>query len=138
VQRILVSVAIALGAILVVACSGPPGNTAALPGTAWTVTTIGGATTIADGPPTMSFGADGVVSGTTGCNTYTGSYKLDGSSITIGPLAMTLMLCQGAAGAQETAFSAAFQKASAWTIGTDGTLTLTGVVDIVAKPSGGG
>jgi len=137
-KRVLATVAIALGAILVVACSGPPGTTAALPGTTWSVTTIGSATTIADGPPTMSFGADGKLTGSTGCNTYSGTYKLDGASITVGPLGMTLMLCQGAAGAQQAAFAAAIQKVTAWSIGADGALTLTGATDIVSKPAGGG
>ena len=83
----------------------------------------------------MAFGVDGTVSGTTGCNSYNGTYKVDGASITIGPLAMTLMLCQGAVGAQETAFAAALPGSTTWTIGADGKLTLSGSADIVASPA---
>jgi heat shock protein HslJ len=53
----------------------------------------------------------------------------------VGLLATTLMLCEGAVGVQETAFSAALQGATTWAIAADGTLTLSGAGDIVAKPS---
>ena len=132
------ALALALVVTLMTACGGSATssapNTAALPGTSWTVTTIGGVPTVAATPPKMTFGNDGVVSGTTGCNSYNGSYKLDGGSITIGQLAMTLVLCQGPVGVQETAFTAALQKASAWSIGSNGDLTLSGSADIVATP----
>ena len=59
-------------------------------------------------------------------------------AITVGPLAMTLMLCQGATGAQEAAFAGAIGKVTGWTIAADGALTLTGTVDMVSKPAGGG
>ncbi|MFL0353369.1 META domain-containing protein [Xanthomarina sp. GH4-25] len=35
------------------------------------------------------------VSGFSGCNRFTGNYKLDGNSITLGPLASTRMACKG-------------------------------------------
>ena len=37
--------------------------------------------------------ARGQVSGSSGCNTYGGSYAIDGEGITLGPLAGTLMAC---------------------------------------------
>lgn len=81
----------------------------------------------------MTFASDGTVSGTTGCNTYSGSYKLDGGSIKVGMLAMTLMLCDSPAGALEPAFAAALQGATTWAIAADGNLTLSGAGDIVAS-----
>jgi heat shock protein HslJ len=109
-----------------------------LPGTAWTVTSIGGVATDVTAPPTLTFGADGNVGGTTGCNTYNASYKLDGGSIEIGALSSTLMLCDGPVGAQETVFVTALPKSTTWSIGADGSLTLSGSADIVATPAGAG
>ena len=43
---------------------------------------------------TITFTDDGMVFGDAGCNRFTGSYTTDGSSITIGPLATTLMACE--------------------------------------------
>jgi heat shock protein HslJ len=130
-------VALSVVAILAVACSGGSGGSsgAALPGTSWKVISVAGTQADVSSPPTITFGADGTVSGTTGCNTYNGSYKLDGASIKVGPLAMTLMMCDGPAGALEPAFAAALQGATGWTIGADGNLTLSGAGDIVAAPS---
>ena len=137
-DRRLATLALALVAVLMAACSGSAASAApdaaALPGTSWTATSVGGVAVIAATPPKLTFGADGIVSGTTGCNSYSGSYKLDGGSITVGLLAMTMMLCQGPVGDQETAFSAALQSATAWSIGSDGSLTLTGAADILATP----
>jgi heat shock protein HslJ len=57
---------------------------------------------------TTLFGADGTVSGSSGCNTYNGPYTVSGSSITIGPLASTRRACAAdEANAQEQAFLAA-------------------------------
>ena len=49
------------------------------------------------------------MSGSSGCNTYSGGYKLDGSTVTIGPLASTRMACDQALMDQETAFLTALQ-----------------------------
>jgi hypothetical protein len=42
--------------------------------------------------PTAGF-HDGTVHGSTGCNQYSASYSVDGASLDIGDLAMTLMAC---------------------------------------------
>jgi uncharacterized lipoprotein YbaY/heat shock protein HslJ len=44
-------------------------------------------------PATITFGADGTVSGTTGCNGYGGSYTVQGDHITFGPIVGTLIAC---------------------------------------------
>ena len=116
------------------AASSAP-DPAAIPGTSWTVSSIGGVATVGESQPTITFGADGQLNGTTGCNNYFGPYKLDGGSIEIGLLGSTLMLCEGPVGAQEVAFMAALPKATAWSIGSDGNLTLTGAADIIASPA---
>lgn len=44
---------------------------------------------------------DGVISGSSGCNSYSGAYQVDGFKITIGPLATTLMACSDPAEVME-------------------------------------
>jgi uncharacterized lipoprotein YbaY len=50
---------------------------------------------------TAAFGADGSLSGSAGCNNYTASYQVDGSSITIGPAATTRKACAQPEGIME-------------------------------------
>ena len=69
--------------------------------------------------PTAVFATDGTISGNATCNTYSGSYKIDGDKITIGPLASTMMACASEElNAQEAAFLAALQSAT--TYGVEG------------------
>jgi heat shock protein HslJ len=49
----------------------------------------------------------GVVSGSTGCNRYHGSYEVVGPAISLGPVASTLMACEPARDAVERAFTSA-------------------------------
>ena len=67
---------------------------------------------------TTDFGKDGTVSGSSGCNTYNGTYKVDGDKITIGPLASTRMACNDPEGVmdQESQFLAALQSAKSFKI----------------------
>ena len=58
---------------------------------------------------TATFTADGEVGGNAGCNSYSGPYKLDGTSLTVGPLATTMKACEQAIMDQETQFLAALQ-----------------------------
>ncbi len=58
---------------------------------------------------TATFTPDGQVSGNAGCNTYNGPYKLDGTSLTVGPLATTMKACEQAIMDQETQFLTALQ-----------------------------
>lgn len=44
-------------------------------------------------PAELTFGVDGTVSGFAGCNRFTGSYETDGKTLSVGPLAVTRMLC---------------------------------------------
>lgn len=100
--------------------------------TAWIVTSVNGQGVVPAARPTMAFGADGKVSGTGGCNQYSAPYQTTGSSIAVGDIASTLMLCEGAASTQETAFLAALRAATSWRVGDDGQLHLDGAGEIVA------
>lgn len=54
--------------------------------------------------------------GNASCNRYFGPFRLDGDSISFGPLATTLMACAQPLMTQEQAFTAALQTVDAWAI----------------------
>jgi heat shock protein HslJ len=61
---------------------------------------------------TLNFEADGQLNGSAGCNQYSGSYELDGSSLTVGPLVSTRMAClNDGIMEQESAFLQALESA---------------------------
>jgi heat shock protein HslJ len=77
-----------------------------LTGTKWTLDTVVGTGGTASSVPvgvtaTMTFSADGKVSGSTGCNTFSGTAAVNGSQITFGEVASTRRACNGAAGSVE-------------------------------------
>ena len=80
---------------------------------------------LADIRPTISFSGDGTVSGNAGCNTFSGTYTVDGSNLTFGPLASTKIACEGAKGTLETAFLGAIQATTTYEITDAGELKLT-------------
>ena len=100
--------------------------------TSWAVTSIAGAPTLPEARPTLTFAADGTVSGSSGCNQYSGAYRRDGGAISFGGISSTLMGCDGERGRQETAFLAALNGATTWRIGPDGLVISGPAGDIVA------
>ena len=72
--------------------------------------------------------------GSAGCNTYNGTYTVDGSSISFGPLATTKMACPVADTAVETAFLAGLAGAKTWWIQTL-FLVLEGVAKLTFTPA---
>lgn len=96
-----------------------------LAGSSWDVISYnngkGGVVTVITGTSiTASFGEDGQVSGSAGCNDYFGPYTADGSAISIGPLAATRKLCADEdVMAQETAYLAALETAATYKITAD-------------------
>jgi heat shock protein HslJ len=97
---------------------------ASLTETNWSAQTYkngrGAVTTLAAGTAmTALFSADGSVSGTAGCNNYEGDYTLNGSSLSIGPIAATQMACSDAIMAQEQAFLTALQTTSQYELTSD-------------------
>lgn len=65
----------------------------------WNVTSLLGNTLnvndLEKGLPSLNFSEDGKLFGSTGCNNFTGSYKLDGTKLSLNPGAMTKMFCPG-------------------------------------------
>jgi heat shock protein HslJ len=67
---------------------------------------------------TATFGSDGEVVGSGGCNRYAAPYRIDGGSIGIGPVLSTRMACQEPAMGVETRYFELLESAASWT--TDG------------------
>ncbi|MBK8462154.1 MAG: META domain-containing protein [Nigerium sp.] len=90
-----------------------------LAGTSWVVTGLrsGDAVTspIAGTDLTVAFGEDGGVSGSSGCNRFTGTYTVTDGLLRVGPLVSTMMACDTPTGVmeQETAFLKALESATA-------------------------
>ncbi|CAM5427002.1 META domain-containing protein [Leifsonia shinshuensis] len=84
--RFIGGAAVAAAALALLAgCAGTPSG-AALVGT-WGST--------AAQQPNLTIQNDGAFSGTDGCNRLSGKGTVDGDTITFGPIASTMMACQG-------------------------------------------
>jgi len=98
-----------------------------LTGTSWILrswVSAGGRTVDAAGDATLEFDRSGHLAGSTGCNSFTGGYSVDGNTVTIRLGAMTQMACvDPAVTAQEQGVVAGLPLVERWsTTGT--TLTL--------------
>lgn len=101
---------------------------ASLTNTVWQVESYnngrGGVTTLLpDTSMTALFGDDGTISGSSGCNTYSGMYTVDDTSISIGPLVTTRIACAADVMQQEQAFLGALQASTQYQL-VPGLLTL--------------
>lgn len=96
-----------------------------LAGTSWTFVSIGGVDVAADRPTSLIF--DGTrLSGSAGCNRFSGNYTRADRMLTAGPLMATEMACPGAGMTQENGFFALMRGPVGLSFPTDGTLVLTG------------
>ena len=96
-----------------------------LAGTNWTFVSIGGVPVAADRPTALAFEADRL-SGSAGCNRFSGGYAAADGTLTAGPFAATRMACPGSGMTQENAFFALMRSPVSLSFPTDGTLILTG------------
>ena len=85
-----------------------------------------GSTTAAvpDADATLTFGEDGTVNGSSGCNSIGGEYTVDGNQLTFGPITSTLMACDEPRSTQESAVTQVLSDTAEFEI-EDQTLTLT-------------
>lgn len=122
--------------VAVIACAPIGDDTAngGLASTSWTVISIDGQPTAPDARPTMTFDAGGTVSGSGGCNQYTGKYRTEGDRIAFGQVSSTLMGCDGQRGQQEGLFLKALDGAATWRQTEAGQLEIGGALPIVAGP----
>ena len=107
------------------ATAAPTGGTA-LAGAERKVVEIGGAPTVSGSNVTIQF-EDGRVFGAAGCNRFMGGYTLadDGLSIEMSQMASTMMACPDALMQQERAFLDTLAAVKGYSVGADGTLSLS-------------
>lgn len=114
----------------------PDDPTAAeLAGTSWVLIDLNGSGDFLGSTPTLEIGPEGTLGGFAGCNTYDGSYAVDGTDIAIGPLRSTKMACVGPAGDIETTFLGALDAAGQWSIDDAGHLVLSGPTPLTFAPA---
>lgn len=93
------------------------------PAGTWHLISIDGAALV-DGTAIDASFTSGTVSGSAGCNQYSGGYQIDARSLTIGPpIAVTAKACESAILAQEQAYLAALETAQTFAL-TGDTLAL--------------
>jgi len=97
-----------------------------LVGSTWTAIRVGDEPTVAGSKPTAAFTAD-QVKGTTGCNSYFGTYEYARGVIKFSTMGSTAMAClDPAIGATEGRFMAAMEGASSVSIDPVGRMILDG------------
>jgi heat shock protein HslJ len=99
------------------------GGSGTLEGSQWILTSLNRAEPLPDTTITASFEADGVLSGTDGCNRYGAKYQVDGDQITVSPGMGTMMACPEPIMKQATDYMIALESAATYQI-RDGTLSL--------------
>lgn len=103
-------------------------------GVEWTLATLAGEA-MPEAVTTTLFMSGGEVVGDAGCNSYFGSYELDGDALTFPtPFGSTLKLCEDEAMAVEGAYLPLLQATASWAIDEEGTLSLAdadGAVQLV-------
>ena len=84
-------------------------------GGTWNLVTLNGQPLL-DGTRITARFAGGEVSGSSGCNNYSGSYERSGNQLTVGMLASQMMACPDPEGImeQEYAYQAALQSAATY------------------------
>jgi len=92
--------------------SGPP----SLTGTAWRLEDLAGAGVLDRVEATLEFMDGGKIAGRGSCNRFFGSAKIEGQSLTIGPVGATRMACPEAVMNQETRYFQALQNAARYRI----------------------
>ena len=106
-------------------CGGAILSPQTLEGTDWVILRVGEMDALADRPADIAF-TNGRVSGTTGCNRFSGSYDVNTTALTLGPLAATKMACPGTAMEQENKLLAILKGTIGMTFRNGDTLILTG------------
>ena len=110
--------------ILLTACTASQSG-GELTGQMWVMTQLWGKAPVANTGISAQFNSDGTVSGSAGCNRYTGQYTTIGNSITISNVASTMMACEQPVMDQESAYLKALSEAKTYTA-KDKSLTLFG------------
>lgn len=96
-----------------------------LAGTAWELTALGEDALLEGSTITLIFDDEGRIGGTGGCNTYGGSYSVDGETISFGEVFSTMMACmQDGVMTQETTYFEALGAISRYALSDDGEMLM--------------
>jgi heat shock protein HslJ len=116
---------LAIAALTAAGCTSATGGSGGtLDGVTWALTSYladGSLQTVPDDvlADATFTAADSTVSGSGGCNRFTGAYTQDGASLTFGPLASTQMACIGPASDVEAGYLANLEAAASFTATTE-------------------
>lgn len=111
---------------------------ATLTGQEWALTSLGGTPIQAGAGITASFGEDGSLTGSGGCNRFVGEYTVDGDTLSVGPLAATRMSCGQVTDDLESTFLGALEAATGFAIaGTDLVISTTNDVTLELSTASG-
>ena len=127
-KKILFSMTVCAGLLTLAACGAPASQDGGgdVTGKVWALTTLNGQPPVDGRGISAQFTADGKVSGSAGCNQYSGKYTVSGSNITFDPsIATTMMACSQPIMDQESAYLKMLGEAKTYTVKGD-ELTLTG------------
>lgn len=127
-KKILFSMGLCAGMLILSACgsSAVQGGGGDVTGKVWALTALNGQPIVTGTGISAQFTANGKVSGSAGCNQYTGMYTVSGSNITFDPsIAITMMACPQPIMDQESAYLKMLGEAKTYSVKGD-ELTLTG------------
>ncbi len=126
-KKLFFGFGISIAIIALSACSAAQqGSGGDLTGSVWSLTELAGKPLVSGSGITAQFSSDGMVSGSAGCNRYSGSYTVSGNSISFpSALASTMMMCDSPVMDQETAYFNALSNAKTYSVKND-QLTLYG------------
>jgi heat shock protein HslJ len=127
---IFTSFGLCAGLLILAACtSSSQGGVGDLTASSWNLSQLMDQPLVPGSNITAQFTSDGKVSGSSGCNRYSGSYKISGNNIVISsPLAATMMACEQALMDQESAYLKALGEVQSFKIVGE-TLTLSDAKD---------
>lgn len=103
----------------------PRNDSAALTANGWRVVTLLGQPAPQTPAATLTFDGDSKVYGSTGCNRYSASYRLTDTTLRLSQALSTKKACPGPQMTLEISFNTALTEIRQFTIGEDGTLTLS-------------
>jgi heat shock protein HslJ len=119
-KKILIQTIIVLAFLTLVACSSGADAGEDLIGPVWVATSMNGHNLVPTTTISAEFNAEDSVSGSTGCNTYSTSYTVDGNNITFGDeMAVTRAFCAEPVNEQESEYLLMLNEADRFEINDD-------------------
>jgi heat shock protein HslJ len=116
----IIFLALLCAALLAACAPGQPTATAGLLGEDWILVALNGQPPLAGRPPTLKLENDSI-GGTSGCNSYGGGYRLQGSELSFLETVQTEMYCMDPEGImeQERAYFDALNQVAGFTLSGD-------------------